>query len=210
MNTKTLCSLGNSKALILDKSIMRLLGIGPKTKLRLMTDGRRLIVEPITEEPPAPTASELDAVRVFVALLDRGMSQSEFDRLHHEKTRMAAYQGHLQFARTFTDTERATMRRFEACLRALRQKASWSDAIAFALHAEPRPTSATTGERPAPPPPAEERIEPVARRAAITHEPSHGPIDAQPDVRTAPLDESLYREDVDEENPVDGVLITLD
>jgi hypothetical protein len=200
MITKTLCSIGKSKGLILDRPILRLLGIGPRTKLRLCTDGRRLIVEPITEEPPAPTASELDALAVFMALVDRfGMSQSEFDQLHHQKMRIFAYGGSLQTTTTWTETERATIRRFEACLRALRQGTSWSDAITIALHAEPKPAHAE--------PKLAQVVAPIAP-SVLLGTPADvtvaEPIDARP------VDESLYREDVDEENPIDGVYVSLD
>ena len=46
---KTLSSVGNSLALVIDKPIRDLLGIGRRTRLRIVTDGRRLIVEPIAE-----------------------------------------------------------------------------------------------------------------------------------------------------------------
>lgn len=51
---KTLTRHGNSLALVLDKPILEMLGIGPETPLQISTDGHRLIIvpkrEPLSEE----------------------------------------------------------------------------------------------------------------------------------------------------------------
>jgi antitoxin component of MazEF toxin-antitoxin module len=44
---KTLTSHGNSLALIIDKPILELLGIGPDTPLQISTDGHSLVVSPL-------------------------------------------------------------------------------------------------------------------------------------------------------------------
>lgn len=44
---KHLTQHGNSAALIIDKAVLKLLHIGPKTLLELATDGRNLIISPI-------------------------------------------------------------------------------------------------------------------------------------------------------------------
>lgn len=44
---KTLTVHGNSAALIIDKPILEMLRITPKTPLQISTDGRSLIVSPI-------------------------------------------------------------------------------------------------------------------------------------------------------------------
>lgn len=44
---KHLTQHGNSAALIIDKAVLELLHIGPKTPLELTTDGRNLIVSPV-------------------------------------------------------------------------------------------------------------------------------------------------------------------
>lgn len=57
--TKKLTRLGNSAALVIDKPILELLGIGPETFLEIRTDGANLILTPL--ELHAPTDAELDA-----------------------------------------------------------------------------------------------------------------------------------------------------
>ena len=44
---KRLTKHGNSLALVIDKGILELLGIGPKTPLSLSTDGSCLIISPV-------------------------------------------------------------------------------------------------------------------------------------------------------------------
>ncbi|RMH57760.1 MAG: AbrB/MazE/SpoVT family DNA-binding domain-containing protein [Candidatus Hydrogenedentota bacterium] len=44
--TKTLTKHGNSYALVIDKGILELLKITPKTPLNISTDGRHLIISP--------------------------------------------------------------------------------------------------------------------------------------------------------------------
>ena len=46
---KHLTPHGNSSALVIDRAILKLLQIGPKTALEITTDGRNLIVSPIRE-----------------------------------------------------------------------------------------------------------------------------------------------------------------
>jgi antitoxin MazE len=54
---KTLTRHGNSKAIVIDKGILDLLHITDETLLEIRTDGKRLIVEPVSEP------SHMDRVR---------------------------------------------------------------------------------------------------------------------------------------------------
>ncbi len=46
MLTKKLCKHGNSLALVIDRSILELLGIDERTTLNISTDGRALVIVP--------------------------------------------------------------------------------------------------------------------------------------------------------------------
>jgi hypothetical protein len=143
---KRLSSVGNGLALFIDKPIRDLLGIRRETLLRLTTDGRRLVIEPIDEpsDLPPPSASQLDALPVFAALAERfQMSREQFRSLHHDGASMGAYHGWLQcgYAAEASPAELATIRRLEACLHSLRSGASWEMAIGVALAASPRPVA---------------------------------------------------------------------
>lgn len=47
---KNLTVIGNSFGIIIEKPILDLLGITKETQLEMITDGKRLILEPVTEE----------------------------------------------------------------------------------------------------------------------------------------------------------------
>ncbi len=49
MYVKTLTRQGNSSALIVDKPLMDLMDIDAETPLKVTVEGRRLIVEPLSE-----------------------------------------------------------------------------------------------------------------------------------------------------------------
>jgi antitoxin component of MazEF toxin-antitoxin module len=48
--SKRLQAIGNSKGLVFDESLLALLGITQETELDIKTDGKSLIVTPITRE----------------------------------------------------------------------------------------------------------------------------------------------------------------
>ncbi len=145
---KTLSRHGHTLALVIDKPIRNLLGITERTVLKVWTDGRRLVVEPTAErrtevasapEPVSDRRLELDAPAVIDALQNvDGFSQARFDQLYHEPYRWIAYSGwvHNWDLSEATEEERASMRRLEACLRALRAGKDWDDAIATARAAQ--------------------------------------------------------------------------
>jgi antitoxin MazE len=50
---KNLTVIGNSLGIIIEKPILDLLGINKETQLEMVTDGKRLILEPVGEEKRA-------------------------------------------------------------------------------------------------------------------------------------------------------------
>jgi antitoxin component of MazEF toxin-antitoxin module len=46
---KKLQRVGNSSALVVDRTLMQLMDITPDTPLKVVVEGRRLIVEPLSE-----------------------------------------------------------------------------------------------------------------------------------------------------------------
>ena len=51
MITKKLSKHGNSLALVIDRSILELLGIDERTMLEISTDGRALVIMPAHDKP---------------------------------------------------------------------------------------------------------------------------------------------------------------
>ena len=47
---KNLTVIGNSLGIIIEKPILELLGISRETQLEMITDGERLIIEPVKED----------------------------------------------------------------------------------------------------------------------------------------------------------------
>jgi hypothetical protein len=111
MQDKRLVNIGNSLGLVIEKPILRILGIGTASLLRIWCDGRRIIIEPTGERvtlnqrarslrpddtpavpPRTPDVDELieddeirsDALQVFRELVRRwSISVEEFASLHH-------------------------------------------------------------------------------------------------------------------------------
>jgi bifunctional DNA-binding transcriptional regulator/antitoxin component of YhaV-PrlF toxin-antitoxin module len=151
---KNLAACGNSLALIIDKPIRRLLGLGRNTQVEMWTDGRRIIIEPLPPEHPTygsapetePRVDErrlkLDAFGVIMQLTRRfAMKPEQFDQLHHEgrgMRGMLVYTTQVELGMTeATADELATLRRFEECLALLQAGTSWEDAIASARQRVP-------------------------------------------------------------------------
>lgn len=53
MLVKTLTRLGNSSALVIDRTLMNLMGIDPETPLKVTVEGRKLTVEPLSDKERA-------------------------------------------------------------------------------------------------------------------------------------------------------------
>ena len=47
---KNLTTIGNSLGIVIEKPILEMLGISRETKLEIITDGKRLIIEPVIED----------------------------------------------------------------------------------------------------------------------------------------------------------------
>jgi len=107
---KHLIRVGNSYALIIEKSIRKLLYLGPRSILEVSTDGQRIIIEPtgkllqddelsrareilsveVGMPPPKPLADpmsrkalDIDTPRVWKQLERFGISSATVQELHH-------------------------------------------------------------------------------------------------------------------------------
>lgn len=152
---KKLTACGNSLALTIDRPLLRLLGIGPNTKLRISTDGKCLIVEPL--EPVTNVSvvrsdkthgvltvrEKIDAESMFRALMNVfQMDTTHFERLHPDG--LSTIRDMLRFSGSLsrnldkiTEREQAIIQRYWECFRALTQKCSWEESIQIALERVP-------------------------------------------------------------------------
>jgi hypothetical protein len=138
---KRVCTVGNSLAVTIDKPLRRLLNIGRDTVLKMSTDGRRIILEPVGKRPPPP-ALTLDARSVFDELQGEGIGNAEVLALHHDPTirRVPLYIGWLMLVDLNgpTEVEAQTLQRFAQCLEERRAGKDWPEAIAAAMASFPR------------------------------------------------------------------------
>lgn len=135
---KRLSVLGNSLAIVIDKPIRKLLGIGRDTILQVSTDGRRILIEPTGDRhEPSVSLSEFDAARVFDMLVRHyGLWQPQFDQLSPKRLRLMAYRGGLDCGNP-DDDERLIMKRLAVCLRERQRQVPWEQAIRAALDSVP-------------------------------------------------------------------------
>lgn len=91
---KRLVRHGNSLALIIDRPLLRLLGIGRNTLLEMRVDGRKLTIAPADAKPENPEFEEALAkanVRYGetlrrLAAEERGEAESEAGKEHRPRT----------------------------------------------------------------------------------------------------------------------------
>jgi bifunctional DNA-binding transcriptional regulator/antitoxin component of YhaV-PrlF toxin-antitoxin module len=144
---KRLIQYGNSLVLVIDAPIRRLLGIGPNTRLRITTDGERIVVEPIglIAAKPSRRGTSLKARRIavdrtFTELKRRGLDDERFDRLSPMK--MLRYHMMLSYSYEAEDGGMLTMDRLDTCFECLELGMSWDEAIETALTHLPGPSRA--------------------------------------------------------------------
>ena len=58
---KNLTIIGNSLGIIIEKPILDLLGIKKETELEIITDGQRLIIEPVREKAEKDRTAKIKA-----------------------------------------------------------------------------------------------------------------------------------------------------
>jgi hypothetical protein len=148
---KTLTPIAGQMAIIIEKPILDLLGIDSETQLKLSTDGRRLVIEPVGSVAPEASAPRLKVTNftsraVTVELMNEliesfAMTNEHFRQLHPWGDR-ASLTKHLNYSRdgeTFQpgSPNPAIARRLHTCLEQLRKGHSWQNAIAAALKKDP-------------------------------------------------------------------------
>ena len=155
---KTMINIGNSLGLVIERPILELLNITRDTVLELSTDGRRLIIEPVTQAPaldpgsggttdvePSDFGDPAFTVRVLDDLESRfHMSNERFRRLHHARNYQNTVKAHRAYAAKRPSrfqtggANEVTARRLHCCLQALDAGESWEAAIGIATSQFPR------------------------------------------------------------------------
>jgi antitoxin component of MazEF toxin-antitoxin module len=154
---KHLSRIGNSLGLLIDRPILRMLGITQETPLRISHDGKRILIEPIRGAPPRPAPvpaalveampdpyqqlEGIDAEQTARELYNLwGMENEHVEALHHrckDMLRYEAWAGSFDIG-TRDDDDRQTVQRLAACLDERRAGKAWPEAIEAALASFPR------------------------------------------------------------------------
>lgn len=160
---KHLVSVGNSLAFVIDKPVLSMLGIGRRTLLRMLVDGRRIILEPVSDaaimadpvrrrmtaersfkertEAAEVTLDKLCAYQIGPYLRDLGEGLT-IERYRRDLA--TSRRDDLREAEIGPKLDRI-MARLEICLDMLDAGRTWSEAIAAARLAHPITDSSDTG-----------------------------------------------------------------
>ena len=150
---KQLIVVGNSLAFVVNKSLHDLLGITSKTRLNVMSDGVRLIIEPIKKEPIRAVSSgrgtplkvrRVNALRVYDALERLGLDNEKFVRLTGHRINTYRTQVEMGIERPELVPVTLAMDRLDVCVDILNTGGSWEQAIEAALSAVPATDTAQT------------------------------------------------------------------
>jgi hypothetical protein len=142
---KALIQSGNSLALVIDKPLRRMLGLGPSRMVDLRTDGRRLIIEAAAEPQPrdatapaVPPAVLMNAAKVARQLVElHGMSQQALQRLYPDCPHVARYLARADAGERATPKDQQALFRMHVCHEQLVAGRSWEDAMAIAEYVVP-------------------------------------------------------------------------
>ena len=143
---KHLIAVGNSQALIIEKSLREALGINTKTRLNVITDGVRLIIEPVRIDPLRVVSTERDrpfavrrvgALMVYDALERRGLDDQKFKRLTGHAISPFRMQLKLGLNAPSLVPLILAMDRLDVCIDMLNAGATWDEAIDAALSKVP-------------------------------------------------------------------------
>jgi antitoxin component of MazEF toxin-antitoxin module len=148
---KKLVTVGNSVAVVLDKSLRMALGIKPTTLVRVMTDGKRIIIEPSGERTPEAKHAQVltdrkYAIKVANTLLrvyDMGNDLlARFTCGFAVRRPLIAAFRYIRWLEDvdwdrMSDAERRVIRRFEIACDILRSQGNWNEALEAALAEQP-------------------------------------------------------------------------
>jgi len=143
---KRLCHLGNSLALIIDKPLLRSLGLGTRTELIVYSDGRRIIAERL----PRPAHDPAEAARIAfdlrktafletAELLEHAIGPQHMEQLGAGHTQFRSFRSRIAYATNGTPSELLLMDRLEHVRAAWDTRPSTEEAIRLAVVAVPEP-----------------------------------------------------------------------
>ena len=68
---KKLSKYGNSLALLIDKPILEILNISENTRLKIRTDGKCIIIEPVADTTELPISDDEELNKLYKKLVEK-------------------------------------------------------------------------------------------------------------------------------------------
>jgi antitoxin component of MazEF toxin-antitoxin module len=141
---KHLVRVGNSLGIVLDKPVLRAMGLGRKTRVRVRTDGNLIVIEP-TLKPvfdPGRAAREVHAIRLACALdtaraLRDSLSPDQMAELGAGRVLVGSYMSTLMGKPSFDARWLMVIERLDRVREAFDANHSSEEAVAAAIAAVP-------------------------------------------------------------------------
>ena len=138
---KPVVSVGNSVAVIIEKPLCRMLDIRRGSRVRVTTDGTRILIEPVREQKKPAPLEVLDSRGVIQTLVYSDIPTEAITRLHPGLPEHRAIVKLKVWGECLTSdspaSDLAYARRFRVCLGKRREGATWAAAVDAALAAVP-------------------------------------------------------------------------
>ena len=143
---KHLVRVGNSLGIVLDKPVLRAMGLGRKTRVCVRTDGNLIVIEP-TKKPafePGRATREVHAIRLACALdtaraLDDSLSPDQMAELGAGRVLVSSYRSELARKSSFDTRWLMVIDRMDHVRQAFDANRSSVEAVAAAIEAVPGP-----------------------------------------------------------------------
>jgi antitoxin component of MazEF toxin-antitoxin module len=141
---KNLVRVGNSLGIVLDKHVLRAMGLGRKTRVRVRTDGFMIVIEPAARPAfdPGRVAREVHAIRLASALdtaraLGDSLSPDQMVELGAGRTLVGRYRSALASKTSFDPRWLMVIDRLDRVREAFDANRNSEEAVAAAVAAVP-------------------------------------------------------------------------
>jgi antitoxin component of MazEF toxin-antitoxin module len=141
---KHLVRVGNSLGIVLDKTVLRKMGLGRKTKVRVRTDGNLIVIEPVAKPAfdPARAEREIHAIRLACALdtaraLDDSLSPDQMAELGAGRMLVSSYRNLLATKTSFDARWLMVIERLDRVRQAFDADRNSVEAVSEAIAAVP-------------------------------------------------------------------------
>jgi antitoxin component of MazEF toxin-antitoxin module len=138
---KPVVSVGNSVAVIIERALCRMLDIRRGSRVRVSTDGQRIVIEPVREEKRLAPLELVGMAQIIQTLVYSDIPHEAITALHpgldgrRAHVRLKIWGESLRA--DARELDQVYARRFRVCFGKRRAGATWAAAVAAALAAEP-------------------------------------------------------------------------